>query len=240
MKYITFLSMLLLSTSLSFACPVTDKVGSPKLTVTTIELCHDGYLSQYDPTTKTPRVSSEHLLGSVLGGGAEDRNCVFKPDPLLKKEQSALASDYHKSGYAEGHMAPYYDFHNIQSQASDSCLFSNAVPQIQVCNNSGVWSSTEKYVDSIAVRDGELFIATGPIFGNKVNNIGNGVRIPDAMFKVVYNPKLNQTLSFIVTNIQHCGEKPEKFIVDQLVVEKAAGVKLFPNISGYTIGKKLW
>lgn len=222
-------------------CAVISFVGTPQTNLPSlIEVCHSGYHVLFDPSTKGPRVSSEHLLGSNLLVGAEDRNCEFKVDPALPKGISATTKDYLHCGYAKGHMSPYHDFAGNQSEASDSCLYSNAVPQIQNCNNSGIWSEIEGYVESIAKRDGEVYISTGPIFNGPVITIGNGVRVPDYLFKVIYNPKLNQTLSFMVPNKSLCDTIPESYIVDQSVVEQASGLKFFPNINGYSYSKQLW
>ena len=73
--------------------------------------------------------------------------------------------------------------------------------------------------------------------------MGNGVRVPDYYYKVVYNVKLKQTLSFLVSNVEHCDDgdsDPENHIVDQASIEKMTGIKFFPKLTGYTFATKLW
>lgn len=223
------------------ACDIFSETGQPIVPKSNAfyPLCHKGYFSLFNANTKTP-VYVQETVTAQNAKGKLDRTDRFKADPLLPDEVKSKLSDYEGSGYARGHMAPADDFAADSDMMNESFYLSNMIPQIQKCNNSGVWRSIEMIVRDWAVHYKTIYVVSGPIYDASPSYIGNNVEVPDAMFKVVYNPALNKSVAFIVPNQELCKQKPGKFAVTQDEVEALTGYKFFPNIHGIERTNKLW
>jgi endonuclease G, mitochondrial len=239
MKTFIFALTLLLIPSVIQACENTAVTGSPQTSTPGISICRSGYELLYNSDFKTPVWVAEHIEANEVRG-KQIRDDKFRSDPEIQDHLEAHLSDYKGSGYARGHMAPVGDFRRNLLEADESFYLSNMVPQIQVCNNSGVWRSIEDITRDWAIHYNELYVVTGPIYSDaNTKIIGNGVRVPDALFKVVYNPTLKQTLGFVVPNKELCGSKPRQFVMPVTQIEQLAHMKFFPNISA-TDATGLW
>lgn len=223
------LGLFLLLPFSALACENTERTGAPLSQTVGIEICRSGYELLYRPEYKTAYWSAEHIEAAEVAGKLV-RVDAFQSDPLIPDNLEAQLSDYVKSGYSRGHLAPVGDFRRNPQEAQESFYLSNMVPQWQTCNNAGVWSQIERVVRDWAVHYKELYVVTGPIYSGPVRVIGRGVRIPDAMYKVVWNPTLNQTLAFIVPNIAMCGSKPNDFFFKKSQVELQTNIRFFPKI----------
>jgi endonuclease G len=83
-------------------------------------LCRKGYLLAHDSKNKTPIWVIEHLTAEKVKGTIPRYN-KFMPDPDLEEGERAELSDYTKSGYDKGHMAPAADMRWDQ-QAMEECF----------------------------------------------------------------------------------------------------------------------
>lgn len=232
-----FFLFLVLSTPL-WACEVTERTGAPQVQVPGISICRTGYELLYRPEYKTAFWSAEHVTADEVKGKSE-REDAFQSDPLIPDQLEAQLSDYAKSGYARGHLAPVGNFRDDPKEAQESFYLTNMVPQWQKCNNAGVWSQIERVVRDWAVHYGELYVVTGPIYQGEVKTIGRGVRVPDQLFKVVWNPQLNATVGFVVPNLPLCKTKPRDFMVSVENVEFLTGIKFFPKVKAESLDR-LW
>lgn len=240
---ISMLAILLSTTALmaNAGCPITETVGTPtsQSDSSYIPLCRIGYETYYNPSTKTPKWVEEYLVRENVVG-PEHRSNNFRPDPDLPRGIRSELSDYKGSGYARGHMAPAGDFRKNSDAMTQSFYLSNMVPQIQNCNNAGIWSKIEDMTRDWAVHYGELHVVTGPIYKADNGTIGNGVAIPTHLFKVIYNPSLKETLTFVVENKELCDITPKDVLSNQSNVESLTGLVLFPKISNYVQSPKIW
>ena len=104
--------------------------------------------------------------------------------------------------YEHGHLCPAADNKWDEAAMRQSFFLSNMTPQ-HGDFNSGDWVSLEKKCRHWANRYGEIYIATGPIFYNKiVKTLPEGrIAIPDAFFKVVLrlNPE-PKAIGFLFRN----------------------------------------
>src|SRR3954453_6820452 len=75
-----------------------------------------------------------------------------------------------------------------------SFSLANMVPQAPELNR-GVWAGIETAVRDLALREGELYVVTGPAFhGQQLQSIGpDGVLVPSATWKAVYSPRAGGT-----------------------------------------------
>ncbi len=90
------------------------------------------------------------------------RTDSFRPDDRLPHDQRAELSDYKRSGYDRGHMAPDADSWDAESEY-DTFVLSNMVPQAPD-NNRELHAHIEGAVRHLAKQEGELYVYTGPVF----------------------------------------------------------------------------
>lgn len=82
---------------------------------------------------------------------------------------------------------------------SDSFLLTNMIPQAPLLNR-GLWADLEKQVREWAKERGTVYVITGHIYRNK-NLLGpNKVGIPDAVFKLVFDPVAKETIAIVADN----------------------------------------
>src|SRR5689334_6495975 len=89
---------------------------NPKLAAQTRELCYSGYAVLHSGLTRTPLWSAEHLTRERIESARETAWInTFHPDPNLPESERAELSDYARSGFDRGHMAPSGDMPDPQS-----------------------------------------------------------------------------------------------------------------------------
>jgi endonuclease G len=112
------------------------------------------------------------------------RNNRFKADPNIVSGSASL-SDYYKSGYDRGHLAPAADMLWSKQAMKESFYMSNMSPQLPAFNR-GAWKRLESAVRKTARLEDSLIIITGPLFNDTLGSIGqNHVSIPAEYYKVV-------------------------------------------------------
>jgi endonuclease G, mitochondrial len=149
---------------------------------------------------------------------------------------SATSEDYYKSGFDRGHLCPAGAMKISQEAMFETFYMSNMSPQ-KPSFNRGIWKRLEAKVRKWAVKNGKIFVVTGPVFygNNEHVEIGNnGVDIPDAFFKVILDfrePEI-KAIAFILPN-----QKSKKTISTYAVtvnrVEDITGIDFFPELPDY-------
>jgi len=109
------------------------------------------------------------LTPQMINGNIE-RTDDFRSDPYVRTG-SASKSDYYKSGYDRGHLAPAGDMKISQKAMSESFYRSNMSPQTPSFNRGG-WKNLESLIRSWVIAEREIHIITGGIFQNKLGRIG--------------------------------------------------------------------
>lgn len=192
---------------------------------------HEGYTLRYDETLKNAVWVAYPLLAYEITGDAERDNERFVPDPAVAGG-TALPSDYSRSGYDRGHLAPAGDFKFSQRLTRESFLMSNISPQVPPFNR-GIWKQLEEQVRSWAYRDGGLYVVTGPVLTNNLPTIGkaNEVAVPDYFYKVIlycHNPDIRM-IGFLMRN-EASDEPLQTFVVPVDRIEQATGLDFFPKL----------
>ena len=140
-----------------------------------------------------------YLLTSDMINGKYQRTDNFRLDKKITTG-SASNSDYYKSGYDKGHLAPAADMKISKISMSESFLLSNVSPQNPLFN-SGIWQKLERQVRSWVLSEGEMFIVTGPILKNLIESIGlNNVSVPSFFYKIVYSKSNDKMIAFLMPN----------------------------------------
>lgn len=148
-------------------------------------LCYKSFVVLYSTKNKTPvysvtRLSKEQEVGAKL----QRRVGTFYSDTGLSAGSASL-KDYKNSGWDRGHATPAGDMADYKSMG-ESFVLTNVFPQEHYLNVGG-WRRLESDISSFALKHGgETFVFTGTIYTGRINMAG-GVRVPDTVYKVVYN-----------------------------------------------------
>ncbi|GAB3275375.1 hypothetical protein GCM10027347_48710 [Larkinella harenae] len=192
---------------------------------------HDGYTLRYREEYEQAEWVSYPLLEDEILGDAERKNEQFQPDPLVKTG-SALSSDYTRSGYDRGHLAPAGDFKFSQNMMRQTFYMSNISPQVPDFNR-GIWKQLEEQIRVWALRDKGLYVVTGPVLRPGLPTIGkkNQIAVPDYYYKVILycnNPEIRM-IAFLLKN-EASTRSLKQFVVTVDEVEKRTGIDFFPKI----------
>jgi len=185
-------------------------------------LCRDGYAVGYDYDTKVPAWVAYRITKDSVEAKFERSN-RFKEDAELPEAYRSTLSDYKGSGYDRGHMAPSATMDFSHASMQESFLLSNMAPQLPGLNRQG-WRYLEGYIRKWAEERNELYVVTGPLFEGEVATIGNGVGVPTAFYKVVYDPAQKDGIAFIVPHRNVSKADIPSFIVSVDQVEAESGL----------------
>ncbi len=188
------------------------------------------YTASYNNKMKNPNWVAWELTRKETVG-KEDRSDKFVPDPDLP-EPRVKSSDYTRTGYDRGHLAPAADMKWNPRAMEESFYMSNICPQHKNLNR-GDWNDLEDACRAWAKKYGTVYIACGPIYDHsKPKRIGaSKVAVPDRFFKVVliYNRKDPMAFGFIFPNIARSQElKKYQVTVDD--IENITGFDFFSRL----------
>lgn len=212
MKYTIYIVLvtILSSCGFSYANPIDD--NCPNLTYDKAPvvnadqyLCNTEYAVAYSYTTKNPIYSTELLLANHTGN--LPRTNDFREDTRIPLKYQATLSDYYKSicntngeFCDRGHITPNQDFSSCDICVHESFLLSNMLPQ-SYKSNRGQWKSLEIWIRKyVSNHPDGVYVITGPIYDINHLTIGNGVWVPNKLFKVVIDAKYGTSISFIMDN----------------------------------------
>lgn len=129
----------------------------------------------------------------------------FREDESISTGSASL-SDYYRSGYDRGHLAPAADMAWSRESMSESFFMSNMTPQTPSFNRK-IWMYLESQVRIWADRYGEVTVVTGPVLernASEYKTIGeNEVCVPEWFYKVLLVKTEDgdvQTVGFLIPN----------------------------------------
>lgn len=144
---------------------------------------HTGYTVSYNQSWRIPNWVAYELTREETKG-TEKRGNRFIADPLTEG-YTASNTDYARSGYDKGHMAPAADMKWSSKVMKESFYFSNICPQHPELNRRR-WKDLEEKTRDWAIADSAIVIICGPIIGAQPKTIGkNQVVVPQQFFKVI-------------------------------------------------------
>lgn len=160
-------------------------------------LCNDRYTSYHSNLDRIPYLVTEKINHTNLNN-KESRTNDFRPDDRLRKSQRAELSDYYKSGYDRGHLAPSANY-DSETLISETFLLSNIVPQNPKLNRT-IWKNIENYARVKANLNKEAFIITGVLFNHCLieERLNSRISVPDKLFKVIISDRVDV---FIADNV---------------------------------------
>ncbi len=208
-------------------------------------LCREQYAALHNNRTKISDWVIEDLPRRQLKGSADRDRSRFKEDPDLKRDDISRATlkDYRKSGFDRGHQAPAADFKRSQAAMDESFYLSNMAPQVGPSFNRGIWARLEERVRELVRSRKRLIVITGPVYESdelpspKKREIGDsepGVRVPEGFYKIVYDPKRQRVLAFLMPNMKLRKRKIGEFRTTVRDLEELTGLDFFPALSRRT------
>jgi endonuclease G len=208
---------------------------SPKQDTTAV--CRIGYALEHDNRAKIPAwvsytLTPEHAIGCF------PRISRFQPEPSLRSDATAVMKDYAKSGYDIGHMANDSDMRWSVQAEQESNIFANAAPQLPGLNRAS-WKSLEVRTRSWAVgRQHPLLVYVGPIYSMTEEQIGRGVVVPSAFYKVIVDETTLEVMAFIYQHLES-SDTPEMHLSSLAEVQRQTGIVL-PMPAGAKLGGPIW
>ncbi|WP_173559179.1 DNA/RNA non-specific endonuclease [Acetobacter thailandicus] len=190
-------------------------------------LCNKAYATLNSPMTRGPVWSAEWLVEENLEQASRTkREGSFYPDTRVPYGQRGELSDWEKSGWDRGHLAPSGDFAGIAAQ-QESFALSNIVPQASALNR-GAWAGIESVVRGLTYQDGELYVVTGVLFpqtGQKRTG-RDGVMVPSALWKAVFDPVADGAAVYLCLN----SNTPQCRLISLSQLQQRAGIDVFPSL----------
>ncbi len=202
------------------------KIANPALKRNVYSLCFNGFAVAYSGVSRTPLWSAEHLTPQRLKQAKSiSRENNFHEEEKLPASYRSRLSDYSRSGYDRGHMAPNGDM-ATRAQQYDSFSLANMVPQSPK-NNQEVWRNLEEATRVLVSKQKQsAYIITGPAFlSGELKQVGQ-VLVPTHVFKAVYFPQLNLGGAYFAPNDQ----SGQVDVVSIQELEQSIGINLFPNM----------
>ena len=151
-----------------------------------VTLDHVYFKISYDPKLRVPRYVKYVLTALDVKNKNAKRKNKFKIDPMLvnKNIPYVIPSEYAKSGYDKGHMAPSADFSRNQEANDLTFVMSNMMPQTPNLNRDS-WRRLEDKVRGWACGEERIIVITGPVIEDSLPTLKSGLPIPKQFFKIV-------------------------------------------------------
>lgn len=187
---------------------------------------YDAYAVLYDKVSQNPiwvicEVGPEALIANV-----ERKDC-------FDKDQNGNGADpksFSGENLDTGHQAPCGYFLISFLRMKESFYMTNMCGQDPNLNR-GIWKKLEQQVLEWVRNNYSFVVVCGPVWiGKEHRKTHNGVWVPEAFFKTIWNTKTNEKISFIFPN--HKIDKEAKlsdFVVTSLEVKHATGREFFPK-----------
>lgn len=192
---------------------------------------HEGYTLRFRDQYKVADWVAYPLLPEEINGETGREGSSFKPDPTVPTG-SALPSDYTRSGYDRGHLAPAGDFRFSRKMMSETFYMSNMTPQAPQFNR-GIWKELEEQFRRWALRDNGLYVVTGPVLKPGLPTIGqqNQVSVPQQFYKIALycNKPEIRMIGFLLNN-EGSSESLDQFVVPVSQIEQLTGITFFPKL----------
>ncbi|CAO3566046.1 unnamed protein product [Mortierella alpina] len=208
----------------------------------------EGYVASYNRQFRHPNWVAEHLtVESLKPSEGVGRGNVFKEDESVPELYKAKLTDYVRSGYDRGHMAPAADCKSTQNAMDETFYLSNIAPQVGEGFNRDYWAHFENFCRVLTKRYQDVYVITGPLylpyqdptdnkFYVKHEVIGNppNIGVPTHFYKVILTDKGNGDMAvgaFVLPNNTIQNQVPlTAFQVPVEAVEKASGLKFFETL----------
>ncbi|MCU0439028.1 MAG: DNA/RNA non-specific endonuclease [Raineya sp.] len=203
-----------------------ENIEIPKSSYNDQIIKHSYYTLAYVEEYEQARWVAYKMTPKNLEKNVDRKDERFEPDPKVTTG-SAVHADYNGSGYDRGHLAPAGDFTGNHTMMTETFYMSNMSPQRPLCNRE-TWRLLEEQTRRWGEKKKEVYIISGPVFGENMPKIGrkNKISVPSAYFKIIFSEKEQKAIAFIVPNVNK-KEDYKRYQVSVDEVEKQTGLDFF-------------
>ena len=171
------------------------------------------YTAYYDKSTYTSMWVAYPLQSTHMGSLSRPGSWYFNPELGQEYQVDLTGSSYEGSTYSKGHLIPNASRNGKKEMQKQTFYVTNSVPQVQDKFNSGIWSSLEGALQTIAKGGETLYIVTGVAFEKvgesksvsyiQAKDDNKNIPIPNYFYKLVL--KVTTNSSGVVTSATTCG-----------------------------------
>lgn len=171
------------------------------------------YTAYYDKSTYTSMWTAYPLQSKHMGQLSRPSKWYFNTEIGEEYQVDLTDSSYEGDTYSRGHLIPNASRNGNEEMQLQTFYVTNSVPQVQNSFNSGIWSSLEGALQSMAKSGETLYIVTGVAFKKvgetksvsyiQANDDTKNIPIPNYFYKVVL--KVTTNSSGTVTAASTCG-----------------------------------
>lgn len=181
------------------------KDGSQYVVNTTYAGEERNYTVFYDTSMMTPLWTAYPLESGHMVSNPRPASWSYNPNIDTQYQIKVTDGSYANSTYSRGHMCPNGSRNGNATMQTQTFYVTNQVPQIQNSFNSGIWSSLEGAVQSVAkTKNEEIYVVTGVAFNKEgethtINytspskDKSQKAPIPNYFYKLVLRVKISGT-----------------------------------------------
>lgn len=196
-------------------------------------LRNQGYSVGYDDALPGPRWSSYRVF--PYKDVHLDRPSTFQVD--ARTTARVATSEFVRSGYDRGHLAPNYAISVCYGEAAqkETFLLSNIVPQVHELNG-GLWKDLEqRVVHRYVERYGVVWVQVGPVFLEPAAKKVGRIPVPSAFWMVVseYEEASHgiRAIAYLVPHEATWRDKElTRYVVSIRQLETLTGLNFFPKL----------
>ena len=211
--------------------PTQSSWAMPAILPTETVTQHSAYSLVYNHKHMQAKWVAYNLTYGNTVGGAE-RSSKFSIDPSISP-RTAVTSDYTKTGYDRGHLAPAGDMKFSAQAMSESFYMSNVSPQLPGFNR-GIWKKLEEQFRSWAPSSHPVFVVTGPVLTDPISShIGQtcSISVPQRFYKIMLDTASPmRAIAFVMSN--NSSTQPlSSFAMSIDEAERITGMDFFPKLN---------
>ncbi|MEN9652848.1 MAG: Nuclease precursor [Verrucomicrobiota bacterium] len=215
------------------AAQATAPYGEPADRVGLKRLVNRGYTVGYDDRLPSPRWSSYRVF--PCPEVHRERPSGFRSDSRTMAR--VTTSEYVRSGYDRGHLAPNYAIsvcHGEEAQ-KETFLLSNIVPQLHALN-AGLWKDMEQRImKRYVARYGTVWVQVGPVFPDPPDRRFGRIPVPTAFWMVIseYDEAARgvRAIAYLVPHEEKWRDvELTRYVVSIRRVEELTGLDFFPQL----------
>ena len=211
--------------------PTQSSWAMPAILPTETVTQHSAYSLVYNHKHMQAKWVAYNLTYGNTVGGAE-RSSKFSIDPSISP-RTAVTSDYTKTGYDRGHLAPAGDMKFSAQAMSESFYMGNVSPQLPGFNR-GIWKKLEEQFRSWAPSSHPVFVVTGPVLTDPISShIGQtcSISVPQRFYKIMLDTASPmRAIAFVLPN--NSSTQPlSSFAMSIDEAERITGMDFFPKLN---------
>ena len=195
-------------------------------------LINTAYCVGYDEQMRLPAWAA-YRLNDVPPSALPARPTLFQPD--TRTARPVLSEDYTGSGFDRGHLAPNFAIARCYGEEAqrETFLLSNVVPQHHAFN-AGLWKSLElREALNYVGRFQEIWVLTGPVFGQEIHCIPSGLAIPEQLFKIIIDMQNGRirVVALLMPQDSQDDKHLDKYLCSIDEIEEKTRLDFFPDLT---------